>query len=308
VALRLPAMGQLVESGTDRRFTLSPRCIIGRHPACDVRIDNPRASGEHASIRWTGDRWELRDLGSRNGTFVGGRRLSAAERVTLVKGVSFMLGGLDITFTLEDGSAPGACARHMKSGILRTASGGVLVLPDDERPLVSIFDDGLGRWVAESDEATRAISNHEPLVVDGDVWTVELPGAVGATWEGSPLSPTLETIRLRIAVSSNEEHVEVKVIDQGKETELPTRSFHYLLAVLARTRLGDKEASPAERGWVDRDALCKMLGVDAARLNVDIFRVRKQLGALGIHGAADLIERRSTAVRIGTDRVEVVPL
>ena len=53
-----------------------------------------------------------------------------------------------------------------------------------------------------------------------------------------------------------------------------------------------------------------MVGTDGPRLNVDVFRVRRQLAALGIHGAAGIIERRpgSGQLRLGTDRVEVTKL
>lgn len=303
-------MGLLVEQGTGRKFTLGARCILGRHPGCDLRIDDPRASSEHASVRWTGDSWELRDLGSRNGTYLGGRRLQAAERVALAEGLSFTLGGVDVGFTLVDGSPPVACARNAKGDVVRTAKDGLLVLPDDARPWVSIFQDIMGNWVAESDEATLPVADHEVLVVGGDAWTLELPGAVSTTWESRLVLPTLETIQLRLGVSRDEEHVEVTVIHEDKATTLPPRSHHYLLVVLARARLGDRDLQPERRGWVTREALCKMLGTDANRLNVDIYRARKQLGSLGVLGAVDLILRRpSTAeVRLGTDRVEIVSL
>ncbi len=53
-----------------------------------------------------------------------------------------------------------------------------------------------------------------------------------------------------------------------------------------------------------------MLATDVGKLNVDIFRTRRQLGALGILGAAGIIARREGTgqIRIGTDRVEVITL
>src|SRR5690606_25654699 len=117
---------------------------------CDVRVDERRVSAEHASLHWTGGRWELRDLGSRNGTWLGGQRLSPGERVPLVEGIVFSLGGAGATFVLCDGSPPGAAARHHASGARRAASGGLLLLPDEELPLVSVFEDGEGNWVTET--------------------------------------------------------------------------------------------------------------------------------------------------------------
>ena len=80
--------------------------------------------------------------------------------------------------------------------------------------------------------------------------------------------------------------------------------------ILARARVADRDASPSERGWLDRDELCRMLGVDSNHLNVTIFRLRKQLAALGIHGLGDLVARRlgTGQIRLGTDRVEIAAL
>lgn len=53
--------------------------LAGRHPMCDLRLD-PEAdrdvSARHAEIRAHGDAWLVRDVGSTNGTFVNGERLT----------------------------------------------------------------------------------------------------------------------------------------------------------------------------------------------------------------------------------------
>src|SRR5947209_2633979 len=51
-------------------------CQIGRHPTAPIRIVHPTVSTIHAELRRHGDTLELADLGSRNGTFINGRRLS----------------------------------------------------------------------------------------------------------------------------------------------------------------------------------------------------------------------------------------
>jgi hypothetical protein len=302
-------MGALLRRGDENRITLSARCLLGRHARCDVRVNDLRLSGEHASLHWMGERWELRDLGSRNGTFVQGRQLTSGERVPLAEGATFTLGGADIGFTLVDASAPMARARHT-DGRVREAANGQLVLPSEEQPLVSVFEDASGAWVAELEDETRPVSDQDVVTVCGEAWTLELPEPFGATWHAGAGGPTIETVALRLGVSRDEEHVEITVLHGGKEIRLPTRSYHYLLVILARLRLGEHGASEAERGWVDRRELCRMLAVDQNKLGVDIFRVRKQLGALGIHGAADIVVRRSGTgqVRLGIERVELVSL
>jgi len=54
---------------TDRLLT------VGRDPSNTVVVDHARVSGHHAVIELSGGRWCLRDLGSRNGTTVDGRRV-----------------------------------------------------------------------------------------------------------------------------------------------------------------------------------------------------------------------------------------
>ncbi|MFH1466188.1 MAG: FHA domain-containing protein [Pseudomonadota bacterium] len=62
---------------------------IGRDPGNALVVDHPRVSGHHAVIELREDRWCLRDLGSRNGTTLDGRRvdgwreLSRGSRVSL---------------------------------------------------------------------------------------------------------------------------------------------------------------------------------------------------------------------------------
>jgi hypothetical protein len=53
-----------------------------------------------------------------------------------------------------------------------------------------------------------------------------------------------------------------------------------------------------------------MLATDSRKLNVDVFRVRRQFTELGIHGAAGIIARRpgTGQLRLGTERVQVSKL
>lgn len=52
------------------------RLRVGRDPGCDLVIDHPSVSRQHAELYRTGEQWRLRDLGSKNGTFVDGIAIS----------------------------------------------------------------------------------------------------------------------------------------------------------------------------------------------------------------------------------------
>lgn len=211
-------------------------------------------------------------------------------------------------FQLVDASPPTARAQRVRGAEVREASGSLLLLPDDEEPLASLFLDASGRWVLESGDEHRHVVDQERLRLGAEEWVLELPTISTETLEGE--LPTLEAIHLRIGVSLNEEHVVVTVVHGNQHKVLESRTHHYLLATLARIRLKDLETSEAEQGWVDRDTLCRMLATDSGKLNVDIHRVRRQFSTLGIQDAASVVERRLATgqVRLGVRSVEVFTL
>jgi hypothetical protein len=51
---------------------------LGRSPDCQVVIDDPSVSKVHARLRLDGQQWQVKDEGSRNGTFINGERLGEA--------------------------------------------------------------------------------------------------------------------------------------------------------------------------------------------------------------------------------------
>ncbi|WP_245678530.1 sigma 54-interacting transcriptional regulator [Chondromyces crocatus] len=67
--------GNLVLPGREAiRIGVSP-VVIGRDPSCAVVLDDREVSATHCELRAEGPGVLLRDLGSRNGTFVGGVRV-----------------------------------------------------------------------------------------------------------------------------------------------------------------------------------------------------------------------------------------
>jgi hypothetical protein len=84
----------------DKRLIVGPTGVtLGRSSRCDVVLDDPNISREHAELRPRGGSWVLTDLGSTNGSSVNGRRIDAP---TVVKpGDEIELGTLVMTFELE---------------------------------------------------------------------------------------------------------------------------------------------------------------------------------------------------------------
>ena len=69
-----------------RLVRLSPYCLAGRSPEAHVTLLSRAASSEHAAFHLVDSAWFLRDLGSRNGTFLNGVRVHAGDRVPLSQG------------------------------------------------------------------------------------------------------------------------------------------------------------------------------------------------------------------------------
>ena len=65
--------------GQRQELDAGQRISIGRHPKCEVAFDAHRdldASSRHAELRRDGERYTLADVGSSNGTFMAGNRVS----------------------------------------------------------------------------------------------------------------------------------------------------------------------------------------------------------------------------------------
>ena len=95
--------GQRQELAADKRVR------FGRHPDCEVSFDAHRdidASSRHAELRPGVDGWVLVDLGSSNGTFVDGHRVTetAVTRTAPVT-VEFGAGGPRVRLFIGDEAA-----------------------------------------------------------------------------------------------------------------------------------------------------------------------------------------------------------
>ena len=77
--------------------------VLGRAPDASVWIDVPGVSRYHARIRLEGDRATVEDLGSKNGTFLGGRRIVEPTPLTDGDQIRDGIGRTDV----PDSSAPG---------------------------------------------------------------------------------------------------------------------------------------------------------------------------------------------------------
>jgi hypothetical protein len=83
-----------------KRLVVGPAgTTMGRSRQCDVMVDDPNVSREHAQIRPRGGSWVLTDLNSTNGSRLNGRRVDHSE--VLKPGDEIELGTTVLRFELE---------------------------------------------------------------------------------------------------------------------------------------------------------------------------------------------------------------
>lgn len=300
-------VARLIPDNADPAVVLRARHRVGRSRGADLHLSELSVSGEHAVLTWDGSTWTVRDLGSTNGTWLDGRRLPTGEAVPLEVGAALRFGTGGATWRLADAEAPGPMAMA-PDGAAIYGLGDLLLLPDPERPQVSVHLDEGGRWVREESGQLAPASDGELVAVGAATFRLHLPEALERTWRETSPGPALSELWLRFTVSRDEEHVELEGRCGDRVIPLHARAYHYMLLTLARARLADANTQASgDQGWLDAERLCRMLGVDERTLNTWVYRTRRLFAEAGIPDAAGVIARRpgTRQLRIGTDRLVV---
>jgi len=120
-----------------------------------------------------------------------------------------------------------------------------------------------------------------------------------------------ENLFLQFHISLNEEHCSLIVSDDsGWQLNLGERVHHYTLLTLARERLADMQhgIERYSQGWIEMDRLSRMLGLDVAHLNIQIFRARRQIAKEFPISMSlpDIVERRRREVRLAAVQVHIM--
>ena len=73
------------------------RNTIGTSDECSIQFDDPEISAKHASLRFEDDVYRLRDLDSKNGTYVNGEEVVLRE---LAENEVIIVGGTKLKFKM----------------------------------------------------------------------------------------------------------------------------------------------------------------------------------------------------------------
>jgi pSer/pThr/pTyr-binding forkhead associated (FHA) protein len=163
----------------------TPKCLIGRGDDCHLRPQSDAISRRHCVIITTENEVVVRDLNSRNGTFVNGDRV--AEEAVLLHGDNLRVGPLEFEMLIEQ--LPGGNKRpkvtDIKDAVARTA---------ESTNINSTSDLGeVSQWLEEADSVDKQRRNFDPETrqfrLDETVMPADGQKTGTATSETKPLPP-----------------------------------------------------------------------------------------------------------------------
>lgn len=307
-------MARLRQRGALSSHELSAETIVGRASSAMIRVHQSYVSSQHATLRWTERKcWELKDLQSKNGTYVNRERVAPGEKVKLELGDELGFGSLGEAFVMEDVSPPRAMLLAVEGSsdpiFLDQA---LIALPSLEQPDITVFQAPSGQWQVDSRDQTGPLEDGDLIRVGQHSWRCCLPTPTDDTdaIDRFPSLFALADVDLQLNVSRDEEQIELALSASGRPMSLGVKACYYLLLTLGRCRLR-RDLPPAaevnEDGWISVSALLDLLRVSEQRLNVDIFRIRQELRTAGVVDAAAIIERQPPRrlLRLGTNRIEI---
>lgn len=306
-------MGCLKHAETGERSLLLPEHLVGRSARAALRLMNSYVSVQHALIRWLGDHWELKDLGSRNGTRVNGQPLEVGKGVRLELGMRVSFGNAEQTWILSENGLPGAVVVPLDDPDHSIVIDDEMVpLPSADVPSATILRYPDGSWNIEQHDEVSLLVDGQIVDVQGRKFRFACPNALSHTstidWPTAAASK-LGLIGLNFRVSTDEEHVHLTCLVGTECVDLGSRSHNYLLLHLARRRLAESQQGLSEAGcgWTHRETLLQDLRLDREQLNLDVFRIRKQFSFAGVRDAPGIIERRAGTgqLRIGVQRISI---
>lgn len=304
-------MGLLLNETTGLRVALGTRCLVGRSAAAHLRLTGQVVSAEHASIYFSGGRWKVRDLASRNGTFLDAERVEQGASVELSEHSRLMFGSRGDVWRLEDASPPGPCARNQQGDWVR-GEGMTLWLPELDCPDAVVLA-GEREWTLEYDDKLLQVQDGESVVLNGETWRLELPPLddeeLASTYQ-SQHAPSEDELRLLFRVSQDRDHIQLEAKAGGTVTDLGARAHNLPLLMLASLRLADQEQGELDynAGWVYPDELEKRLGLEREAMNLQLWRARQCFRKAKLP-AERLIERREDTrqLRLGVASLAVEP-
>jgi hypothetical protein len=291
---------------------------IGRGPTNDLVLADDAVSWHHAQLWLEGGHPWLRDLGSRNGTFVNGQRCMGAQRLS--DGDTVRLGPL---LELEVRGAATPAADPFRVRHVEDVQGGLRLLIASDRFRIGSGADCDLRLPGGAERAATVLCHD-----NGEIWLGTAAGdrqleigevftvagrSLRVSEERLDHAPTVDigaarypyTLRLGDGASGPQATL---LEDSPARSLLLTGNRGILLYVLGQAvqRHRADRVPAAEEGWCDTESVITGVwgrgGATSNHLNVLVHRTRQQLEKQGFDPWC--IEKRRGAVRLRVAIVE----
>lgn len=276
--------------------------IVGRSSSkADTIIDDKRVSQLHASFRFINGHWFILDH-SRNGTKLNQQPLQHSKEVALCEmdQIDFVTADQG-KWQIIDTSPPTNYLKGLLPEYGNIPLSSVTCLPNEDNPKATIYQLNNGQWVLSKDniEAIICANGIVDLTPYGQWRLLEMAPLQVTQDQALEVTKFLDTATFHFFVSQDEEEVLLKINYQGNTFDLGVRAHHYLALLMARKRIEDAKASLPyhTQGWHYKDVLQKMMRIDPLYINLQIFRIKKQLS--NIFGVElDIYEKKYGEIRI----------
>lgn len=161
----------------------APHCLIGRSEECHIRPQIEAISRRHCMIVTNENEVIVRDLKSRNGTFINGEQVQ--EEAVLLTGDILRVGPIEFEALVEQkpGKPKQAAVKDIKEAVVRTAAG-----PASDSADAS----DVSQWLTDADEEERqkrmATPETRQFRLDDTSHKLQVGGAAAPAPEGGTVA------------------------------------------------------------------------------------------------------------------------
>ena len=296
-------MAIIKNKSTGEIVYLNTQHTFGRNRnVANTYIAEKDISQSHALVSWRGSNWYLQDH-SRNGTIVNGEYINNTA-VKLSKGHKIQFGEHESTqWDIINVDPPSSYLRSVKdpNKVIELTSGHAF--PNEEKPEILIYpEDAI--WKLEKKGTIIDLIQNSRYIIDDEEYIFIENQVLEDTMDNGYV---VNNAYFQFILSSDEEHINIKIITQNLELDLGERVHNYILLALARKRLEDVQmgAVIGDQGWMSIEDLLEDMSkefgkeLDPYYLNLKIYRIRKLLLETKPYGYlfSNIIERRYGEIR-----------
>lgn len=302
-------MGTFTNSVTEQTIQLRDHHIVGRHPeTAHTLIKESAVSRSHCLIEWQQGNWYLQDI-SANGTYVNEKRVAKNIKHELKLNDVVQFGDSEsVKWQVSSLAQPCPFLKSTTECVSDFALDqqiSILNCEDQEQMISQTLS---GQWLLEQEGNIKALQNGDSVRYQGNQYILIAPSDIDATQECEQTAE--HAIDVKFTVSQNEEHVGVLLNVDGQAIDLEDRTHHYLVLLLARKYLEDKQNNvpETEAGWLDKSLLMRQTRMEETHINTQFYRFRKQLhtAAKKFNLDVDIIARRRGEIRLQCSTINIL--